>query len=143
MHIYFFCVCGWVRCGNQRTPFFFLFLFFVFPHRVSLCIPGCPRFDSVDQVGLEPRDPACCCFWSVGIRGVHHHWPARGSFSCHVGPGDCQAWWPSCQPLISFKMSSSLVPRILVEVERELTPRSFSLTPTQAEPWHSYTHIQT
>ena len=36
----------------------FLFVFvFVFRDRVSLCSLGCPRTDSVDQAGLELRNP--------------------------------------------------------------------------------------
>jgi hypothetical protein len=38
------------------TFLFFSFLFF-FQDRVSLCSPGCPGTHSVDQAGLELRDP--------------------------------------------------------------------------------------
>jgi hypothetical protein len=37
--------------------FLFLFLFFVFRDRVSLNSPGCPGTHSVDQAGLELRNP--------------------------------------------------------------------------------------
>jgi hypothetical protein len=45
-----------------------------FGDRVSLCSPGCPGTHSVDQAGLELRNPpASLCFPSVGIKGVCHH----------------------------------------------------------------------
>jgi hypothetical protein len=34
-----------------------LFVWLVFPDRVSLCSPGCPETHSVDQTGLELRNP--------------------------------------------------------------------------------------
>jgi hypothetical protein len=37
--------------------FLFLFFVFVFQDRVSLCSPGCPGTHSVDQAGLELRNP--------------------------------------------------------------------------------------
>jgi hypothetical protein len=40
----------------------FVFCFFVFRDRVSLCSPGCPGTHSVDQAGLEiclPLPPKC------------------------------------------------------------------------------------
>ena len=44
----------------------------VFQGKVSLCSPGCPGIQSVDQAGLELLDlPAL----SAGTKGVlHHHW---------------------------------------------------------------------
>jgi hypothetical protein len=36
---------------------FFFFFFLVFQDRVSLCSPGCPGTHSVDQAGLELRNP--------------------------------------------------------------------------------------
>jgi hypothetical protein len=36
---------------------FFVCLFLVFQDRVSLCSPGCPGTHSVDQDGLELRNP--------------------------------------------------------------------------------------
>jgi hypothetical protein len=39
---------------------------FVFQDRVSLCSPGCPGTHSVDQAGLELRNPPA----SAGIKGV-------------------------------------------------------------------------
>jgi hypothetical protein len=72
-------------------------LFFFFQDRVSLCSPGpgCPGTHSVDQAGLEFRNPpavsknqkkkkkkkrkekkkksACLCLPSAGIKGMCHH----------------------------------------------------------------------
>jgi hypothetical protein len=47
--------------------FFFFFLFFVFPDRVSLCSPGCPRTHFVDQAGLELRDPPASASRVLGL----------------------------------------------------------------------------
>jgi hypothetical protein len=40
----------------RKLTFLFYFVFF-FQDRVSLCIPGCPGTHSVDQAGLELRNP--------------------------------------------------------------------------------------
>jgi hypothetical protein len=40
-----------------RTHLFLSFFFLAIGDRVSLCIPGCPGTLSVDQAGLELRDP--------------------------------------------------------------------------------------
>jgi hypothetical protein len=54
------------------SAFFFFFFFFSFS-RVSLCSPGCPGTHSVDQAGLEPRNPPASAFPSAGVKGVRHH----------------------------------------------------------------------
>ncbi|GAB1293587.1 Translin-associated factor X-interacting protein 1 [Apodemus speciosus] len=41
--------------------------------RVSLCSPGCPGTHSVDQAGLELRNPPASASQSAGIKVVHHH----------------------------------------------------------------------
>ena len=81
--------------------FFFLFssfcffrFFFVFVavvavvvvvwDRVSLYSSGCPRTHSVDQAGLELRNPPASPFQSAGITGVHHHRPACKYFHLSV-----------------------------------------------------------
>jgi hypothetical protein len=54
----FFCFC---------FCFFFLFVF-VFRDRVSLCSPGCPGTHSVDQVGLELRNPPASASGVLGLK---------------------------------------------------------------------------
>jgi hypothetical protein len=49
----------------------FLFLFSFFQDRVSLCSPGCPGTQSVDQAGLELRN------LSASASQVCHHCPAE------------------------------------------------------------------
>ena len=53
-----------------------------FRDRVSLCSPGCPGTHSVDQVGLELRNPPASASASAGIKGVSHHCLAWLSFCC-------------------------------------------------------------
>jgi hypothetical protein len=53
----------------QTTHFLFFILFFlVFRDRISLYSPGCPGTRSVDQGGLELRNPP-----ASAIKGVRHH----------------------------------------------------------------------
>ena len=40
----------------------------VFQDRVSLCSPGCPGTHSVDQAGLDPRDPPASATWVLGLK---------------------------------------------------------------------------
>jgi hypothetical protein len=47
---------------------FFLFCFLVFRDRVSLCHPGCPETHSVDQAGLELRDPPASASEVLGLK---------------------------------------------------------------------------
>jgi hypothetical protein len=47
--------------------FGFLFLFF-FQDRVSLCSPGCPGTHSVDQAGLELRNPSASASQVLGSK---------------------------------------------------------------------------
>jgi hypothetical protein len=56
---------GYKYDGAPRRFFACLFVCFGFQDRVSLCSPGCPETNSVDQ--------ACLCLPSAGIKGVHHH----------------------------------------------------------------------
>ena len=51
--------------------FLFLFCFWfglVFWDRVSLCSPGCPGTHSVDQAGLELRNPPACASRVLGLK---------------------------------------------------------------------------
>jgi hypothetical protein len=64
------------------NPFFFSFLslfcfgflvvcfvfFLVFQDRVSLCSPGCPGTHSVDQAGLELRNPPASASQVLGLK---------------------------------------------------------------------------
>jgi hypothetical protein len=65
----------WVSPSNIYVVviFFFFFFFLVFPDRVSLYSPGCPGTHSVDQAGLELRNPPAFLPPSAGIKGVRHH----------------------------------------------------------------------
>jgi hypothetical protein len=52
-----------------KLYFIFLFVcFFVFRDRVSLCSPGCPGTHSVDQAGLELRNPPASASWVLGLK---------------------------------------------------------------------------
>jgi hypothetical protein len=48
--------------------FFFLFWFLVFGYRVSLCSLGCPGTHSVDQAGLELRNPPISASRVLGLK---------------------------------------------------------------------------
>jgi hypothetical protein len=63
-----------------------LFVCLFFLDRVSLCSPGCPGTHSVDQAGLELRNPPHLCLPSAGIKDMRHHCLARRAYSC--------AHWP-------------------------------------------------
>jgi hypothetical protein len=59
----------------DALPVFFLFfvlfcffLFLVFRDRVSLCSSGCPH--SIDQSGLELRDPSTSVSQVLGLKAV-------------------------------------------------------------------------
>jgi hypothetical protein len=54
---------------NLRIFLFCFVLFcFVFRDRVSLCSPGCPGTHSVDQAGLELRNPPASASWVLGLK---------------------------------------------------------------------------
>jgi hypothetical protein len=46
----------------------FVFVYFVFQDRVSLCRTGCPGTYSVDQVGLELRNPPASTSQVLGLK---------------------------------------------------------------------------
>jgi hypothetical protein len=48
--------------------FFKFFLVLVFQDRDSLCSPGCPRTHSVDEVGLELRNPPASASQVLGLK---------------------------------------------------------------------------
>ena len=47
----------WDRITSTLHFVYFIFYFFVFRDRVSLCSSGCPGTHSVDQAGLKLRNP--------------------------------------------------------------------------------------
>jgi hypothetical protein len=51
----------------------------VFQDRVSLCSPGCPGTHSVDQAGLELRNPPASASQVVGLKACATT-PGLGSF---------------------------------------------------------------
>ena len=58
--LFCFVVCFWVFC---------LFVcFLVFRDRVSLCNPGCPGTHTVDQDGLELRNPPASASEVLGLK---------------------------------------------------------------------------
>ena len=81
----------------------FLFVcLFCFQDRVSLYSAGCPGTHSVDQAGIEIRNPPASASQYSGITGVHHHRLANSDlsnadrihhFSCSVNYNrfDCEA----------------------------------------------------
>jgi hypothetical protein len=48
--------------------YFFVFLFLLLRDRVSLCSPGCPGTNSVDQAGLELRNPPASASQVLGLK---------------------------------------------------------------------------
>jgi hypothetical protein len=60
---------GFLFCFVFFLLFFVcLFFVFVFRDRVSLCSPGCPGTHSVDQAGLELRNPPASAFQVLGLK---------------------------------------------------------------------------
>jgi hypothetical protein len=68
------CRLTWVSGFLSHIPFFFFcFCFFCFfclffPDKVSLCSPGCPGIHSVEQAGLELRDPPASASQVLGLK---------------------------------------------------------------------------
>jgi hypothetical protein len=58
-------------CDGMDTLYFiFFFFFWFFRDRVSLCIPGCPGTHSVDQAGLELRNPPASASQALGLKAT-------------------------------------------------------------------------
>jgi hypothetical protein len=53
------------------------------PDRVSLCSPGCPETHSVDQAGLELRNPPASASQVLGLKAC----------ATTPGPSLCLAWF--------------------------------------------------
>jgi hypothetical protein len=76
------------RCNKNKFFHFLvlvLVLVLVFRDRVSLCSPGCPETHSVDQAGLELRNPSASASQVLGLKSWGHHCPARISILCDSG----------------------------------------------------------
>jgi hypothetical protein len=52
----------------EEFCFVFVFCFFVFQDGFSLCSPGCPGTYSVDQAGLELRNPPAFASQVLGLK---------------------------------------------------------------------------
>ena len=52
----------------MRNPFVWGFFVFVFQDRVSLYRPGCPGTHSVDQAGIELRNPPASASQVLGLK---------------------------------------------------------------------------
>jgi hypothetical protein len=68
--------------------------FFFFPDRVSLYSPGCPGTHSVDQAGLELRNPPASASQVLGLRRVPPH-PATHKF---LKGGECRYFFYLIMP---------------------------------------------
>jgi hypothetical protein len=67
--VYYVWICGYLMKDQRIILFFFCFLFFlVFRDRVSLYSPGCPGTHSVDQAGLELRNPPASASRVLGLK---------------------------------------------------------------------------
>jgi hypothetical protein len=75
-----------------------LFLFFVFWDRVSLCSPVCPGTHSVDQAGLELRNPPASASQVLGLKACHYC-PATLTFSLESKVLYIQGFYPNNNPL--------------------------------------------
>jgi hypothetical protein len=59
------CIDNIVSSFMLKFGFFF---FFFLRDRVSLCIPGCPGTHSIDQAGLELRNPPASTSHLLGLK---------------------------------------------------------------------------
>jgi hypothetical protein len=78
---------------NKKKTFLLLFLFFVFQDRVSLCSPGCPGTHSVDQAGLELRNPPASAFQVLGLKAcATTAWLLKFLFKRQDQDGELGGW---------------------------------------------------
>jgi hypothetical protein len=95
----------------QHLFCFVLFCFvFVFWHRGSLCSPDCPGTHSVDQAGLELRNPPASASQILGLKGVP---PLPGVAFTFLSGNNFQLMektrtWISLVPLLGFPNSYTL-----------------------------------
>jgi hypothetical protein len=57
-----------MNVGKEAAFSIFVLFCFVFQDRVSLCSPGCPGTQSVDQAGLELRNPPASASQMLGLK---------------------------------------------------------------------------
>jgi hypothetical protein len=77
---------------------------YFFSNRVSLCIPGCPGTHSVDQAGLELRNPPASVSQVMnGIKGVCHHCPAECDVFSKTYLLPCSGRQPKAVAIASFR----------------------------------------
>jgi hypothetical protein len=82
------------KCPTSLPAESFFFFFLVFRDRVSLCSPGCPGTHSVDQAGLELRNPPASASRVLGLK------------ACATTPGSaCRILWRSSIGVPSFQMT--------------------------------------
>jgi hypothetical protein len=90
---------------EQSLGFLFSFFFLlVFQYRISLCSPGCPGTHSVDQDGLELRNPPASASRVLGLKVRATTSPASLGFLVllYFSPGDAQKMLQRLQELLSF-----------------------------------------
>jgi hypothetical protein len=83
------------RVKTYTYLFFCLFVlgfgFLVFQDRVSLCSPGCPGTHSVDQAGLELRNPPASASEVLGLKAcattaqLYDRWGHETGAACAWG----------------------------------------------------------
>jgi hypothetical protein len=66
--IWILSLCPLVSLAKGLSTFFVVVCLFVFRDRVSLCSPGCPGTHSVDQAGLELRNPPAPASQVLGLK---------------------------------------------------------------------------
>ena len=76
--------------------FFFFFFFLIFRDRVSLCSPGCPGTHSVDQAGLELRNPPASASQVLGLKA----WATTPRLKNYFM---CMGVLPACMSLAAYK----------------------------------------
>jgi hypothetical protein len=75
--------------------FAFVFVFvFVFQDRVSLCGPGCPGTHSVDQAGLELRNPPASVSQVLGLKACAGQFMYPLGLIVHISKQSCQWAFP-------------------------------------------------
>jgi hypothetical protein len=61
-------VKSYLKSKQTKNVALFKFFFLVFRDRVSLCSSGCPRTHSVDQAGLQLRNPPASASQVLGLK---------------------------------------------------------------------------